>query len=235
MVELHEHADLARLHTNAAGNVLFANNNFLELMQYPTMSQIILSPLSEVMGLAPEVATRFLSVIKSGGEIQELITVTRSSDNALLERDCIGQAKYDQMNMYIGANFLLYSQEEVSQFRHSLSEIDLTKMYFIEQIEAMQVLIARMMGVKLQQALVIAINDMAIDNGWDIKLVEGQIDIRPGFEDVDAFQYVLKNVQSHVSDILGKKIVMYEISQLEDSMSQEMVSVADATGLRHLM
>lgn len=246
----------ALLFTNNLGQVVFADQSLLRLLNYAEAGEVTGEPLFKVLRLEQqEVRTlldRLLKTGRVGGEVLEI----PGPGSEPLRLAFTGEASYDPSGSFIGADILLRPVDEASQepsapgatpdietapsipHREIVAEAfspendAFIQYYFTTHVKALYVLLSRLVGLWVQSNLDKALNEAAQKNGWKVGVKGGVFEIALSSANVSVYSALLSQSVSFATNLIGAGIVKKEVDKTDAQMHQGVLVLATQTGLR---
>ncbi len=228
------------LFTNAAGSVVFADRRFHLLAEQPPRIPSTPQALHHWLRTDPEPISQWMQVVASEGYAASfpLTFSTPAAGQRPLSLD--GVAVYDDLKRFIGADLLIadrpprqptplrplrhpdavatYFQQELSQGQ---SERGLTflQVYVSAQIEILQVLLARMGGPGMRQALEMVLNQTAERQRIPARMAHGYLEFASSHINIGHYRALLRAAFSYAVDAIGRRAVTQELSVIDQQLT----------------
>jgi hypothetical protein len=240
------------LFTDMSGQVIFADPFFLRLMNYSEAGVVTGEPLHKALGLEQKAAKQILDDLRDSGNIENRIVEIPRPSGKPIRLAFNAVATFDPGGMYIGADITLNvvdSKIDTAEIRikdhadvintkiqQSLAstlniEIDenmaLRAIYFNTQLEALYVLVSRLLGIKATTQLDSVVNKTATKNYWSITIKNGHFtsDLSSASETI--YTTLLKEAVNFAVDMIGKKVVTREIQTVDSKMDAKTLSATE--------
>lgn len=246
--------ELALVYTNASEDVIFVNEYFLDLMHYQRRVQVLGEKLREVLSLEAQTADEVWKRVKESGRVEHDMVRVRPAGNGEVEVAFSGVANYDLNRNFIGADFTLTNLLETSMLEKrppsdhgilinvhaaqltrkggfSLEDSQLA-VYFVSHLQALHLLSARLMGLKMQQSLGERLNGLATEHGWPVRIEEGYVDFSAPIGDIIAYQQLLNEAVSYMTNMIGNRVISAEMARIDETMDTQTLERAASAGLR---
>jgi hypothetical protein len=107
----------------------------------------------------------------------------------------------------------------------------LRQLYFTAQVNALQVLLARMGGPRVHATLEESLNKSAAKNRWPIRILGGQITIGDNMP-VEGYQTLLGSVVDYGANVVGRAWMLQEMKAVDLRMDARTREIAEQAGLR---
>jgi hypothetical protein len=107
----------------------------------------------------------------------------------------------------------------------------LRQLYFTAQVNALQVLLARMGGPRVHATLEENLNKTASKNRWPIRILGGQITIGDDMP-VEGYQSLLRSVVDYGANVVGRAWMLEEMQAIDMRMDARTREIADHAGIR---
>ena len=251
-----KYARVALLFTDASGQVVFVDNNFIRMMNRSEASTAVREPLHEVLGLDHETAVQLLRDIAQTGYVQQRMLDVLDTTGTIVRVSCTGMATYDDQETFVGADITLQevaspgTPEAQSIFHQDSLEVlirevhaeikiveDHTRLqpYFTAQVYALQRLLLRVGGTRLTENLEAIVNETAQRNGWPISMKEGHVEIEISSTELDIHhRALLAKAVTYAVSVIGRHMVTREMQAVDELMDVKTIELATQLGLREL-
>jgi hypothetical protein len=249
----------ALLFTDSLGRVVFVDNNFLRMTHCPEEGIAVGEPLEDVLGLDRQTVAQLMREVAQNGYVLHRLLELCDATGASTCVWCTGVATYQNGETFIGADFILQDSawtgipEAQSEHHHadilsrllkyirararSLEDQTLLQSYFTAQVNALQVLLARMAGLRTCVALEAIINESAQRSGWPVCMKDGSVEVEP--MDVEAEARALCELLSQIVDyvvgVVGRRLVVQEMQAVDDQADEWALEAASRSGMRELI
>jgi hypothetical protein len=288
-------APLALLFTDARGRIVFVDNNFLEMLNYPSATSLVGTPLHKVAGIDASSLSSLMQDVARTGYVHERSLSLNGPGGESINVLCSSVATYNPEGEFIGVDMTFHdaadaslqddtapvhgdvlqsrivqihaeaearakaqadeieaqarmqAEETEAQAREQADEEQaraaiqaqqraqeeqiLRQLYFTAQVNALQVLLARMGGPRVHATLEDNLNKTASKNRWPIRILGGQITIGDAMP-VEGYQGLLHSVVDYGSNVVGRAWMLEEMRAVDMRMDARTREVADHTGLR---
>ncbi len=229
-------SSLAFVFTNAQGRIVFADRNFLGLAKREPGRPAIGESLNAALGIDADSAAALLRGAAQHKFFDRRPLSVRTSTGSLNGLWGAGVAVYDQQGGFIGADIVLalpsteskptfprleHAEVLNSYLQQSLAEARLHKtktffqVYVNVQIDALQVLLARMGGPEMRNTLEQVINQAAKSHGVPVVMQDGHVEF--GIQSAmffNSYGTLLRAAISYAVDAVGKRMVGQEIQAI---------------------
>jgi hypothetical protein len=239
--------------TNALDQVVFVDGNFLELMNRPEVGRIIGEPLDKVLGLERQIVKQLMQDMVQAGFLQDFPLEVSTTTGTAVHILCSGVATYDDKENFIGADLTLreaigpglsralrpHDEDSFSRLaRQTLAEARALEdqvylqQYFTAQVNALQVLLARMGGVRIRDTLERIFNKSARRNVWPISMKDGQITIEAKDLETGTYRTLLSKLVDYVVSVVSQRMMLRAVCAVDEQMEAKVLELADRAGLR---
>jgi hypothetical protein len=227
---------LAFVFTNAQGRIVFADRNFLGLAKREPNRPTLGETLQTALGIDAQSMAHLMQDVAQMTYFARRPLSIKTSTGTLSSLWGAGAAVYDQQNSFIGADILLaipssesrppfppliHAEVLNSYLQQSLSEarIHRTKTFFQVyvnvQIDALQVLLARMGGPEMRNTLEHVVNAAATAHGIPIVMRDGHLEF---FSKTamffNSYGALLRAALDYAVNAVGKRMVGQEIQAI---------------------
>lgn len=237
----------ALLMTNMVGHVIFIDHQCLQVLKrhQSEARTIIGKPLHQVLGFERSLGDALLKAIDGAEEvIDEPFTITDAkgeTQSVLLS----AAATRDDDGKFVGSDIQLRLVREKSadlgsasydtlQQPHDTREENYLQVYFKAQIEGLASLMKQWGGRKLVANLEDIINETGQRNVWPISMQDGYITVQLKREDTDIYRAILARAISYTASMIGEKLVVRELQQIDKKMDPMVLQSAQHLGLDQL-
>jgi hypothetical protein len=277
-------APLALLFTDARGRIVFVDNNFLEMLNYPSATSLVGIPLHKVAGIDANALSALMQDVARTGYVHERPLALNGPDGVAIQVLCSSVATYNPEGEFIGvdmtfndaadatleedtapvhgdvlqsrilqihteaearaqaqadeatAHARLQADEALARAANQASqraqeERIFKQLYFTAQVNALQVLLARLGGPRVHATLEDRLNKSAAKNRWPIRILGGQITIGDDMP-VEGYQALLGSVVDYGANVAGRDWMLQEIHTVDTRMDARTCEIADQAGLR---
>jgi hypothetical protein len=248
----------ALLFTDSLGRVVFVDNNFLNMMHCAEEGIAVGEPLEDVLGLDRHTVTQLMREVAQTGYVLHRLLELRDTTGASTRVWCTGVATYQNGGAFVGADFILQDSAWTgipeTQFEHhadilsrllthirararNLEDQTLLQSYFTAQVNALQVLLARMSGLRTCATLEAIVNEGAQRNGWPVCMKDGHIEVEPmGIEaEARTLCELLSQVVDYVVGVVGRRLVIQEMQAVDEQADEWALEAANRSGMRELI
>lgn len=246
--------------TDARGRVVFVDNKVLALLGQLETGRLVGEPLHRIFQVAFEVVNGLLTEIARTGYVHERPLVITRSDGTQIETVCTGIASYDDQHTFIGADFTLRDpataaprapathgdilgvriQQIEAEADAQVASADaqvaegtlLAQLYFTALLGAVQVLLNRMGGQRVSDAMEGVVNKRAAQSGWPVRLADGQFVLDPANLPEEAYHTLIDEVVGYARNVTGSRLLFQEMHALDEQMPPSARENAGKLGLR---
>lgn len=248
---------LGLVFTDARGRIVFADNSFLALIGLGEARKLVGEPLHKVIRVGTEAISAMMNEIASSGYVHERpLTITRD-DGGQVDTICTGIATYDDQRVFIGADLTLrdpalaapappathtdvlgarIQQIEAEANTQAAEDDMLGQLYFAAAVSAVLVLLGRMAGPRVQQAVEEIVNQTAARGSWPVQLKGGHFVIGATTIPPEGYRAMLQEVIDYARNIVGQRLLSHEMQALDGQMKPAAQQIAQQSGMRqHLI
>lgn len=250
---------LALIFTDAKGRIVFVDQKFMDLMGYPRDQSLVGEPIHKILRVDQAAIAALLQEVAHTGYDHERSLILQSRSGEATEVLCSSVATYNEQGGFIGADITLYENEarsaqadvvpqheDVLQARIEQIQVETEareaeqeqanlQLYFTAQMNALQVLLARMGGPRIHAALEESVNQLAQKKGWAMRAQSGHIVLDEKGLPPEGYVTLLKEVVDYASNIIGRPPVMQEMRMVDAKVGDSVCQAAAAAGLRQLI
>jgi hypothetical protein len=245
--------------TNNKGQVIFANQAFLDLMQIERRQTLMGKPLHTVLGVEARDTQQLVHEHKGASKSVVLSLRDRRGTMKSLEMESI--PTYDSSDRFLGINIIVKpldepspaqaripaypapTPEQLERFAASKTLDEKTIMrergaylrdFFTAQIDELQIFIARVAGLRVREAMEMVFNEASQKHLWPIAMVDGNVYIDPVAEEPAVYRLLLGELSNYAASVIGWHAVATAMRQVECQFSTEILNLATETGLRSI-
>ncbi len=250
--------DLALVFTDARGRVVFVDNNFLDLLNLSQPGTIVNQPLHQILHVDRAIITQLINDVAQTGYVHQRPLTLKVPEGSTLPILCTAVATRDSEGNFIGADLTLCCDDEsttpetpmfhadvlytrVKQIQSeaetlkTLEEQARLQLYFTAQVNALQVLLGRMGGPRVQGTMEEIVNQTAKKNAWPIHINGGHFTADLKDEYAAVYLALLTEVIDYAASVIGRRAVQGEMQAVEEQMDTRSLQVADDCGLRSFL
>jgi hypothetical protein len=232
--------------TNNKGQVIFADSSFLDIMKFERRQPVMGKPLYRVLGIEQE-------------EIKGLLTAEPGISRPVVMtlRDCEGRVNclelesipaYDRNDKFLGINIIVRKVSDggaalpvpvsnIGTRPLSLRLVEQTpgeilQPFFLAQVDTLQIVLARVAGLRVRDALESIFNDAAQKHTWAAAMVDGNVYVDPSAANPDVYRELLCALAEYAAVVIGWKFVSHEMMVTEYQFGPSTLDMATDCGLR---
>ena len=246
---------LAFLLTNAEGQIVYADSVLREVMKRGGEG-VVGAPMHEVLGIDQQMASEFIMEVRDVGTVEKRQMDLRDMTGGVVHVTATGWASYRDQEGFVGINLKFRQTTRQEEQDVGLEQIDgdvvgfqieqrlnqagvldddaYLRLYTVTHIDALQVFLARALGLGVRDKLEAAINKAAKKNKWPVSMVDGEVKYGEGLLDIKAYRTLLGEAVKYAEYLLGSQIVAAEMESIDAKMNEKMPDVAGQSGLRDL-
>lgn len=244
---------VAVLFTDGMGQVVFVDQTFLKLMNYREAGVVAGEPLHKALQLDQKIAKSLLDDLRRHGQVADrMIEIPRSNGDGTRKVACTGVATFDDSGSFIGADLTLrrlsatdtseMGKLQRSDMMRSRIEQMMAEMiaeatdaplrvFFNAQIEALHVLLVRVIGRYGSNGLEQLVNTMARQHIWELHLSNGVLTIGTAALPAEAYRALLNGAIKYAIDVIGARVVSRELNLIEENIDLNTRQQAENAGL----
>ncbi len=233
--------------TNNRGQVIFADSTFLDIMKFERRQPILGKPLCRVLGLEPD---QVKGLLDAEPGVSRPVTMTL--------RDTVGQLNclemesipaYDRNNKFMGINIIVrkvsggngapvpapvsnIGTRPLSARLAGQPDGEVLQPFFLAQMDTLQILLARVAGLRVRDALETIFNEAAQKHSWAVAMVDGNIYVDPGAANPDVYRTLLCAAAEYAAIVIGWRVVSHEMATTEYQFGPSTLDIATDHGLR---
>jgi PAS domain S-box-containing protein len=247
--------------TNNKGQIIFANQGFLDLMHYEHRQPVMGKPLHTILGIEARDTSELLEDARDGkcrSRSLVLNMVDRDGEVRAVQIETL--PAYDSSDRFLGINIIVKPVQEeadlettqvrtdaaaaVAEFERSFPQQPLDERallrqkgatlrdFFTAQIDTLQIYMARIAGLRVRDALEMILNETSQKHLLPVAMVDGNIYIDPVAEDAAVYRLLLGEIAKYASCIIGWGPIVAEMRGAEAAFGEEVLATATETGLR---
>jgi hypothetical protein len=246
----------ALLFTNNLGQVVFADQALLHLLNYAEAGEVTGEPLFKVLRLEQQEVRALLDRLLKTGRVGDEVLEVPGPGSEALRLTFTGEASYDPSGSFIGADIMLrpvdeagvemsvpgatldaeatpdLPRREIVAEAFSPENDAFIQYYFTTHVKALYVLLSRLVGLWVQNNLDKALNEVAHKNGWRVWVRGGVFEIAPSSANVTVYSALLRQSVSFATNLIGAGLVKKQVDKTDSQMHQGVLVLATQTGLR---
>jgi len=231
---------LVLLFTNAEGNAVFADQNYLRLSgeSAETLSG---KPLHRILPLDPHATEQLVEMVRHSGHIDGMPIPVRTASGALWLSNCAAVAAHDEYDDFIGVDLVLRQASFPTEGMGSklLTHVDVLRTYagilvnegslhesrtFIQsylaaQIGTLQIMLARIGGPAARLTLEHIANQAAERHALPLSLYNGYLIFFRKEIGLQDYRIFLDTAIRYAVDVLGERNVKREMLALDRSIA----------------
>ena len=240
------------LFTNALGEVVFTDRGFLRLTKRSLDRPPIAEALHATLGIEERSACQFLQDLTHRGSIDRPALSVRTTTGSLRPMRAAGVAVFTGRESYIGADIQLsppppevktlarpqtHSDVLDNYAKQALEEARLLKtrtflqVYLTVHIDAIQVLLARLGGLDMRDALERIINSTAIRHRIPTIMQDGYLEFGDRTVPFGAYRTLFQTAVGYAVDAIGRRIVAEEMQTIDRRIDPGVLKAAMLLGL----
>jgi hypothetical protein len=208
------------------------------------------------MGADHQVVAGLISDIGRTGYVRDQRVSITNLHGVQMVVACSGIATYDDQGGFIGVDLtlrdpdhtalpsmMLDSHSDVLNARIQQIEFEtqaqgaeesaaLVNLYFTAQVSAVEVLLGRLGGPRMVEALEALFNRSAGKNQWPIQLKGGRFVVDLNKTPTEAFRLLLAELFEFAANVMGRRAVVDEMKLVDAHMKSDTQAIAGQAGLR---
>lgn len=232
------------LMTNMLGHVIFLDQNCLRLLRrrHNEARSIIGKPLREVLGIEESTVQQLLSALSRGGQIGEAEMIIHDSRGAAVKVIVNATATKDEKGNFVGADIALRGQRdpnkpdsgsfETIEERLDTMEESYVRDYFIAQMSNLLDTMLQWGGKRTAANLANIINETAQRNVWPVSVEGTNVTVQLRSTDADIYRALLAKALAYAASIIGAKIVVKGVADVDKKTDPAVLQFVDELGLR---
>jgi hypothetical protein len=247
-------APLGLLFTDATGQVVFADPSFLRMLNYREAGVVAGEPLHRALGLDQKLAKQLLEDLRKTGQVRDRRLDLQTANGGTVLVAFTGVANYDDSGSFIGADLTVRDvkrdtaevpaigrgdviKTRVQQILSETGQEDAAylRSYFTTQMEALYVLMGRLVGLWVHNNLDKMINSAATLNGWSVQFNHGALGKEVANPDGRVYKALLAEASNYAVSMIGQRVVARELRMVDEYMDERTRKVAADAGLRDLL
>lgn len=246
---------LALVFTDSHGRVISIHGLLLDMMHYDNPGAIVGEPLHTVLGVGLDASKHLVENVARNGNVLDWALEIRPQAADPFPVLCTSVATFNDRGDFIGADITLHeydqpAAEEASPASHEDTLIThiqqaeagvewdednaLLQLYVAVQFSALQVLLARMAGLRVSKTLEATINKMADKRAWPLAVRGDRLLVEKDNLQPDIYRALLDETVRFAANVIGRRTVIAEMRAVDDGMDSSVVDLARQAGLRHL-
>jgi hypothetical protein len=250
--------------TNNRGQIIFVNQPFLELLGFDRRAAIMGKALHQVLGVGSGDVSDLVETSRDRGDATRSVRLgvldKQGTEHCLMLES---MPAFDSSNRFLGLNIIVKSIHEsvftsqqltvkpvISQDaaeRYATAcplpvgeqKIEETKgerlrEFFTEQIDGLQILMARVAGLRVREAMEMIFNETTQKHLWPAAMVDGNVYLDRVAEDPAIYAVLLRELANYAAVVIGWNTVSVEMRQVENRFDASIIALAIESGLRQV-
>lgn len=240
------------LFTNALGEVVFTNRGFLRMTKRPFDRPPLAEALYAILGIEEPSARQFLQDLTYRGSIDRPALSIRTMTGSLRAMQAAGVAVFSGRESYIGADIQLtpplphtktpspphshydmldlYAQQALEEAR-SQKTLTFLQVYLEVQIDALQILLARLGGFDMRSALERIVNAGAVQHRIPILMRNGFLEFGDRTVPFAAYRGFFQTAVDYAVSAIGRRMVAEEMQAIDRRIEPGLLKTAELMGL----
>lgn len=244
---------LALLFTNAHGMVVYADRSFSRLTHCAAEGFDLRGPLHTLLGVSEAVTENLLQRVNQAGHFTGRLLHARTQSGSLLPIWGMSVASYDDREGYIGADILLSSAidgpqvqarvvthsdflnvylQQTMAFARARHDKTFLQAYMAAQFNVLQVLLVRMAGSEIRDAMERILAGNSRKNNWPISIEHGELAFGKASSPFGVYGAFQKIAVSYAASIVGRRVIAQELDLLDRQLDQSTLALVTQLGLR---
>jgi hypothetical protein len=250
---------LGLVFTDARGRVVFVDSNFLTMSGQSESSRLVGEMFARVVKADSNRVNELIQTVAKAGFVKGFELDLGVPPDSPIRVACSGVANYDEYSAFIGADLTLRdtrtgapaedtppAQEDIlarhiqqiegtveseAQREHEAEDM-LLQSYFTAQAGALQVLLGRMGGARVQEKFEELINQSAAKNSWPLQCKGGLFVIDTSRMPSEALKSILDELVSYAGSVVGNRAIGLEMQKVDSQVSERARNLAQEAGIR---
>lgn len=238
------------VYTDTGGVVVFANQQFIGMLSISASRSPVGRPLWEVLQVDQASLSPLLTP-QGRHARQPLILVYQRADGEQAIFLLVGTPSFDQRDQYIGMNVGVDDIDSVTGLdgvpsihvagqtlpmrRHvdepSKRDPSMNGQYLEAVLNTIQVMLARMAGPRVREALVTSLDQAATRSDWPLHAESKHLVIERQDIPVDIGVGVINEALNFAVAVVGQRVIVYEIEELYAQLDADLANHALESGL----
>jgi len=228
---------LAFIFTNAGGQVIFADQGYLQLIGDPSKTSISGGSLHNILPISSETAEQLMVMTKRSLHLDQVAIPIHTMDGSMLKANCTAIAALDEKGNFIGMDLVLIippiSMEEnaiklqthgdvlkafvenVMKEGNLQNSRTFFQSYLEAQVEVIQILLARISGLAARNVFENVVNEAAKSKALPISMRDGRLDFANRDINIQGYRSLINSTVKYAIDVLGRQIVKREILMVD--------------------
>ncbi len=250
----------AVMFTNNLGQVIFVDQAFLDLMQYPEAGVVTGEPLFKALRLDQQSGKALLDTVRQHGTVQDKVLDITNPKGNVLRLTVDAAASRDSQGNFIGVDLTLRKRLESSakgpetnpasaERQSTISAIpsrevaaettfadanQFLQLYFTTHMKAIYVFYQRAIGLMARNHLDKMINETAQKNSWQVQIKSGLFTSELNGTPPEVYRALLREVLAYGVRMMGEPLVAREFDKVESQIHEGVRVLAQQNGLYQL-
>lgn len=232
-----EAASNAVVYINRDGKIVYANLNFIRMMGHDRDVPMLGRFIHDALGVD---AAETVSMRSEPAQATPAILLELHPGDGSIPLRCLGEPAYDRDKTFIGWNLSFQAESprpapppEVPAPADNSAQLALD--YTLQQVTAIQTLLARLIGFGVRDRLENNLNALAKEQGWPLTMANGEFTLNTASVDAALCEPLLSAAVNYGVQITGWQKINGEMLRVEEKMNPDMLAAADKLGLRNLI
>ena len=238
------------VYTDTGGKIVFANQQFLAMLSISPARSPVGRPLWETLQV-DQASLDILLTPKGRHSRQPLIVVYQRTEGEQAILLLVGTPSFDQRDKYIGMNVgvdmlnsidglddvpsIHVTGQSLPMRRYGTGQLkrdpSMNGQYLEAVLNTVQVMLARMAGPRVREALLNALDRAATRADWPLRVEDKQIVFERQDLPVDIGVGVINEALNFAVAVVGQRVIVYEIEELYAELDGELANYALESGL----
>jgi hypothetical protein len=241
---------------DAEGRIISLSDNFVSLVRSRNTEQYIKTYLSDALNIDPAVMTDLIQKTLAQGSLSTQPVDIKDSHDSLITVWLTTLSVYDDQKQFVCIALVLRTNLDLeSEEEHPLSdeqemlihyyltqtgayrneENQVIKAYLLEQIRLLYSLIQQFSGVSVANNLLLYLNQVAEQNGWQFTFTAQEIGIPEEYEGeilAGHISMLMQEARKFAVNMINLKVVEQEMMILDNHLSKDNLRYIDKYNLR---
>jgi hypothetical protein len=245
---------LAFIFTNASGNVIFADQGYLQLIGDSSNRSVSGEKLNNLLGVDSESAEKLVVMTRKLQRFDQLGIPIHAMDGTILNSIGTSITTKNESGNVIGIDLVLKIPPLQAGVEpdNIQTHVDVVKAfventmivgsrnysrtflqsYLVAQVDVIQILLSRINGVAARNAFEIVVNHVAKANALPISMKNGHLEFQRKDINIQDYRNFINHIIGYAVDVLGRQVVKKEVLMVDKFIGSGTLGLISQMDLR---